>query len=88
MTAAYNAAWYHLWIAGVVVTPHQVGILKRKLTQVILASACTGARNRERLMDIALRALGVPTAVTKPCSKLPEGPPDFDAALRGQTASL
>ena len=49
MTAAYNAAWYQLWIAGVAVTPHQVGVVKRKLAQVILASACTGARDRKRL---------------------------------------
>jgi hypothetical protein len=61
MTAAYNAAWYQLWIAGVVVTPYQASILKRKLTQVILASACTGARNRERLKNVAMRALSSTT---------------------------
>ena len=61
MTAAYNAAWYQLWIAGVAVTPHQVGVVKRKLAQVILASACTGARDRKRLKDVALRALSVTT---------------------------
>jgi hypothetical protein len=61
MTAAYNAAWYQLWIAGAAVTPHQVGVVKRKLAQVILASACTGARDRKRLKDVALRALSVTT---------------------------
>ena len=61
MTAAYNAAWYQLWIAGVAVTPHRVGVVKRKLAQVILASACTGARDRERLKDVALRALSITT---------------------------
>jgi hypothetical protein len=58
MTAAYNAAWSQLWVAGIVVAPHQVTIVKKKLAQVILASACTGARDRERLKDLALRALG------------------------------
>ena len=57
MTAAYNAAWCQLWVAGIAITPHQVGVVKRKLAQVILASACTGARDRERLKDVALRAL-------------------------------
>ena len=57
MTAAYNAAWCQLWVAGIAITPNQVGVVKRKLAQVILASACTGARDRERLKDVALRAL-------------------------------
>ena len=57
MTAAYNAAWYQLWVAGMAVTPHQVAVLKKKLAQVILASACSGERDRERLKDVALRAL-------------------------------
>ena len=57
MTAAYNAAWCQLWVAGRAITPDQVGVVKRKLAQVILASACTGARDRERLKDVALRAL-------------------------------
>ena len=61
MTAAYNAAWYQLWIAGIAVTPHQVGVVKRKLAQVILASACTGKRDRERLKEVALRALSATT---------------------------
>ena len=61
MTAAYNAAWYQLWIAGVAVTPHQVGVVKRKLAQVILASACAGKRDRERLKEVALRALSATT---------------------------
>jgi hypothetical protein len=53
MTAAYNAVWYQLVIMGLIVTP----LLKKKVTQVILAAACTGRRDRERLKDIALRAL-------------------------------
>ena len=59
MSAAYNSAWCQLWFAGMAVTPQQAGIVKRKLIQVILAAACTGARKRDRLSDIALRALSV-----------------------------
>jgi hypothetical protein len=59
MSAAYNSAWCQLWVAGMAVTPHQAGVVKRKLLHVILAAACTGERKRERLNDIALRALSV-----------------------------
>jgi hypothetical protein len=31
--------------------------MKKKLAQVILASACTGERKPERLKDVAVRAL-------------------------------
>ena len=59
MSAAYNSAWCQLWVAGMAVTPHQAGVVKRKLIQVILAAACTGARKRDRLSHIALRAVSV-----------------------------
>jgi hypothetical protein len=57
MTAAYNAAWHQLWIAGMVRSPYQLAFVKKKLVQVILAAACNGAREQERLKDVALRAL-------------------------------
>ena len=39
-------------------TPDQAAVLKRNLAQIILASACTGAREIEELKAIALKALG------------------------------
>jgi hypothetical protein len=55
-TAAYEAAWQHLWATGT--NSDQAAVLKKKLAQIILASACNGERETERLKDIALRALG------------------------------
>jgi hypothetical protein len=55
-TAAYEAAWQHLEATDIV--PAQAAVLKQKLAQIILASACSGEREAERLKDIALRALG------------------------------
>jgi hypothetical protein len=55
-TAAYEAAWQHLEATDLV--PSQAAVLKKKLAQIILASACSGEREAERLKDIALRALG------------------------------
>lgn len=57
MTAAYVAAWSQLCM-GVAIAPHQIGAMKKKLVEIILASACTGERKPERLKDVALRALG------------------------------
>jgi hypothetical protein len=54
-TAAYEAAWQHLWATSL--TPDQAAALKKKLAQIILASACNGEREAERLKDTALRAL-------------------------------
>jgi hypothetical protein len=42
---------------GVAIAPHQIGAMKKKLVEIILASACTGERKPERLKDVALRAL-------------------------------
>ena len=56
LTAAYEVAWQHLWAAGI--TPDQGAVLKKNLAQIILASACAGERDIEKLKDIALRALG------------------------------
>jgi hypothetical protein len=56
MTAAYNAAWYQLWLAGIAVIA-QPYTVRKKLAQVILAAACTGKREQKRLEEIALKAL-------------------------------
>jgi hypothetical protein len=59
MTTAYNSAWYQLWLAGIAVTTHPQAI-RKKLAQVILAAACTGKRDQNRLEEIAIRALSHP----------------------------
>jgi hypothetical protein len=56
-TAAYEAAWQHFQ-ATRNTTPDQADVLKKNLTQIILASACKGEREVEKLKAIALRALG------------------------------
>jgi hypothetical protein len=62
MTAAYNEAWPQL-IGAAAVVPHQFSDVKVKLTNVILAAACAGKRDKERLEDVALRALAHPQRV-------------------------
>jgi hypothetical protein len=58
MTAAYDAAWQQLQTNRRTLTADQVRVLKKNLAQIILASACTGKRDVERLIkEIAL--LGV-----------------------------
>jgi hypothetical protein len=57
MSAAFDAVWYQLCIAGLVAGPLQIAATKKKLAQVILAAACTGERRHDRLKSIALRAL-------------------------------
>jgi hypothetical protein len=56
MMAAYNAAWYQLWLAGITVTAKPQAV-RKKLAQVILAAACTGERKQKRLEEIAIKAL-------------------------------
>ena len=56
MTAAYDAAWQHVWTTCAM-NEAQASVIKDNLAQIILASACTGERDRERLQDIALRAV-------------------------------
>ena len=53
--AAYKAAWEHLCATGT--NPDQAAVLKKKLSQIILASACKGEREVEQLKAIALKAL-------------------------------
>jgi hypothetical protein len=48
MQAAYNAAWVQLFAGAAVISP-ECGEMKHKLAQVILAAACTGKRDKERL---------------------------------------
>ena len=55
-TAAYDAAFKELLDRGT--TPDQAAVLKKNLAQIILASACKGERDVDRLKAIALRALG------------------------------
>ena len=57
MTAAYDAAWQHLQTNSPTLTTAQVRVIKKNLVQIILASACTGKREVERLKDIALRGV-------------------------------
>jgi len=57
MTAAYDAAWQHLRTNRRTLTAGQVQVLKKKLAQMILASACNGKRDVERLKEIALRGV-------------------------------
>jgi hypothetical protein len=56
LTSAYDAAWQEM-AAPRVLTTAQASVLKSKLAQIILASACTGDRDRERLRQIAVRAI-------------------------------
>src|SRR6476659_7553636 len=57
MTAAYDAAWQHLRSHKPTLTDDQVRSLKKKLAQIILASACNGNRDVVRLKEIALRGI-------------------------------
>ena len=53
MTAAYNEACPQLMAVAAVTS----GDMKAKLARMILAAACAGKRDKERLEDVALRAL-------------------------------
>jgi hypothetical protein len=57
MTAAYDAVWQHLRTHRCTLTADQVRVLRKNLAQIILASACTGKRDVERLKEIALRGV-------------------------------
>jgi hypothetical protein len=57
LTAAYDAAWQHLWTKRLNLTADQVPVLKKNLAQIILASACNGNRDVEQLKEIALRGV-------------------------------
>lgn len=57
MTAAYERVWSQLRAGTTVLAPAEHVRLKRQITQVILAAACTGERQIEPLTDAALRAV-------------------------------
>jgi hypothetical protein len=59
LTAAYNAAWQHVWTTNAL-NRTQAAAIKKNLAQIILASACSGERDMERLKEIALRAVTSP----------------------------
>jgi hypothetical protein len=56
LTAAYNAAWQQIWTTNAL-NETQAAVIQKNLAQIILASACSGERDKERLKDIALRAV-------------------------------
>ena len=56
LTAAYDAVWQQL-SATKRIRATEAAVLRGNLAQVILASACTGERDAERLKQIALRAV-------------------------------
>jgi hypothetical protein len=55
---AYDAAWQRVSFENGEMTPTKVADLKNRLAKMILASACTGERYRERLVEIAAGVLG------------------------------
>jgi hypothetical protein len=65
LTAAYNAVWQQVWTTSAL-NESQAAVIKNNMAQVILASACTGERDRERLKEIALRAVTVSRRLREP----------------------
>jgi hypothetical protein len=57
LTTAYDAAWQDLWTKRLTLPTDQFPVLKKNLTQIILASACNGKRDAEQLKEIALRGV-------------------------------
>ena len=55
LMAAYDAVWQQ--VATEHIEAGEASALKANLAQIILASACTGERDTERLKQIALRAI-------------------------------
>ena len=56
LSSAYNEAWQQVWTTSAL-NEAQAAVIKNNLAQIILASACTGERDVERLKHIALRAV-------------------------------
>jgi hypothetical protein len=55
---AYDAAWQHVQRSTTgAMSPSRATDLKNRIAKMILASACTGERNKERLTEIALRGV-------------------------------
>jgi len=63
LAAAYEAAWQELLPETSSLTPDAIFLLKKKLAQIILASACTGKRDVDQLKQIAVRGMSgrIPT---------------------------
>jgi hypothetical protein len=70
LRAAYDGAWHHLWTSIQAPTANQAAVLKKNLEQIILAAACTGNRDTERLKEIALRGVSSLAARAAPPSAL------------------
>lgn len=56
LSCAYKEAWQQVWTTSAL-NEAQAALTKNNLAQIILASACTGERDVERLKQIALRAV-------------------------------
>ena len=56
LAAAYDAAWQQMQ-TSMPIKDRESSVLKNNLAQIILASACTGERDTERVKRIALRAV-------------------------------
>ena len=56
LSSAYNEVWQQVWTTSAL-NEAQAAVIKNNLAQIILASACTGERDVERLKQIALRAV-------------------------------
>ena len=66
LTDAYEAAWQRMRATIVRMTAEEAAAVQTKLAQIILASACTGERDMERLKDIALRGISGSNLVEAP----------------------
>jgi len=64
LTAAYDAAW-QVWTKRLTLPAEQIPVLQKNLTQIILASACSGKRDAEQLRQIALRGVARPSRVAR-----------------------
>lgn len=64
LTAAYDAAWQHLSAQRSTLTADQIPVLKKNLTQIILASGCNGKRDPKQLKEIALRGVSGKSSVS------------------------
>jgi hypothetical protein len=56
LTTAYVDVWEQVRVTEYI-GACEASVLKNNLAQIILASACTGERDTERLKQIALRAM-------------------------------
>ena len=65
LTSAYDAVWHQVWTTSAL-NEAQAAAIKNNLAQIILASACAGERDRERLREIALRAVTGNRSVRQP----------------------